>query len=192
MEVKVLLEKYYKGETSDQEEKYLKRYFVEHDVPDELNEEKEIFLYYSEESDIPDASGDFEMRIIRAVQNQETGQPDRKSGFRLFTLISAAAGVLLLIGSYFIFMNRSFEKDTFSDPQLAYAETLKILYNVSSKLNKGTSSLDQIRKIQEATSLGFNAVSKSAETFDRSMQNLDYFQKMLDIAESPLEIGRTK
>ena len=43
-EIERLLARYYDGETSDTEEKELKRFFTEEDVPAHLLAEKEIFM----------------------------------------------------------------------------------------------------------------------------------------------------
>ena len=43
-EIERLLARYYDGETSDTEEKELKRFFTEEDVPAHLLAEKEIFI----------------------------------------------------------------------------------------------------------------------------------------------------
>jgi len=69
---------------------------------------------------------------------------------------------------------------------------MKILSEVSSRLNKGTQALDKIKKFQEASSVGLDALEKSAGTIDRNLKNLDYFQKMIDIADSPMDIGKIR
>ena len=45
-EIERLLTRYYDGETSETEEKELKRFFTEEDVPAHLLAEKEIFISY--------------------------------------------------------------------------------------------------------------------------------------------------
>ena len=45
-EIERLLARYYDGETSDTEEKELKRFFTEEDVPAHLLAEKEIFMQH--------------------------------------------------------------------------------------------------------------------------------------------------
>ena len=191
-EIKIILEKYYRGETSDDEEIALKNYFDMGNVPDEMKEEQQIFSYYTASGKIPDASDGFERKIIKAVEDLDGHKGILKHRKELIAVASIAAGMLLLIGSYLFLQNGSRSGDTFSDPQLAYAETIKILYDVSTRMNKGTQALENVIKFQEATSLGFSVISKSTGTIDRNLKNLDYFQKMFDIADSPLDLGRTK
>lgn len=187
-EIKTLLEKYYNGEATDEEENFLRKLFRTGDVPAELKDEEEIFRYYSDASLVPEPSAGFEKRIIAAVDKSNGSRVSLLTTRGLYTILSIAAGLLILLGSYFFIERQRIGTDTFTDPQLAYAETMKILYEVSSKLNKGTQPLDQIKRFQEAGAVGFNALGKSTEAIDRSIQNLDYFQKMLNIASTPMDV----
>jgi len=73
-------------------------------------------------------------------------------GFRKYLMpaMGAAAGLLILAGTFFFFNSRVETNDTFSDPQLAYAETMKILMEVSEKMNKGLTSLEPVGKMELA------------------------------------------
>ena len=51
-EIERLLARYYDGETSDTEEKELKRFFTEEDVPAHLLAEKEIFMQLAAHPDV--------------------------------------------------------------------------------------------------------------------------------------------
>jgi DNA-directed RNA polymerase subunit H (RpoH/RPB5) len=183
-EIKRLLEKYYEGNSTSKEELLLKKFFNEEDVPEDLNDEKEIFMYYRQSSQIPEPSADFEDRIVSAI-NAENGDIVRIKRRRLYvTLSGIAAGLLILAGSYFFFTSRSEPRDTFSDPELAYAETMKILYNVSARLNHGTQALGKISLLQDETQKSLVTINRSASVFTEKMKPLINLSKVKDIDDS--------
>jgi hypothetical protein len=145
--LKELLERYYNGTSSQGEEQLLKDYFSSDDVLPDYEPEKEMFRMFRS---MPVASPepDFEARILEAV-----GKVDEK-GFipgtriRLLTFTGIAAGLLILIASYFMLKQKSEPADTYSDPRIAYVETMKVLRQVSVKLNRGTSPLKNMDIIE--------------------------------------------
>jgi hypothetical protein len=133
-ELNRLLEKYYKGDSTEEEEEMLRRFFTGDNIPEGYEAEKDIFTYYNEAIAVPEPSYDFEARILEGIDKSEESR--RKVTIRryLFPSLSAAAGILLLAGSYFFFIHRSEPRDTFTDPAIAYAETMKILMNQQKSL----------------------------------------------------------
>jgi len=188
-EIKRLLEKYYSGESSAEEELLLRDYFSKPDVSEELNNEKEIFRYYLDLSEIPEPSEGFEDRIVSAVEGIADA-PVRLKNRRVFGMIAGiAATILIITGSYFFFINRSGPAETFSDPEIAYAETIKILYDVSSRLNQGTRELERISSMRNVTRESLETISKSASIFTDVMKPLDDFSKS---SESTLKSNEKK
>jgi hypothetical protein len=176
--LKELLEKYYNGNTSEAEETELKKYFSGDDIIDGYEAEKEIFSHYSSSEFIPVPSADFEARIIKAVDDLGIDQGNKYLRKRRIAILSAAATVLILIGSYFLFFNQQKTEDTFSDPRLAYAETMRILNEVSVKLNKGTQALKPIGKIQIATQTGIRSVDRSAVIISKNLNRIKVLQQI--------------
>ena len=70
-EIKQLLEKYYNGESSVDEELILKEFFSREIVPEELEAEKNIFRFYLHSSGTPLPSEDFTKTILSAVDDEE-------------------------------------------------------------------------------------------------------------------------
>jgi hypothetical protein len=191
-EINSLLEKYYEGRSSDEEEQLLRRYFREADVAPELQAEKEMFGYYDTFLSIPQPEADFEERIIRSVDSAEIRGGLHTTGRYLFTAMSTAAAILLLVGSWFLFIRRTEPADTFRDPSIAYNETVRILYNVSARMNSGMNAMDPMRKAQSVASKSMGRVGKSAGMINDNLKALDYFQKAMVIVSSPLEINTLK
>jgi hypothetical protein len=160
--LKELLEKYYNGETSLEEEQSLRDFFSNANVPGGYEAEKEIFSYYPELALNTEPDDDLEGRIRVAIDRAGEPVKTRTRFLRPYTLTGIAAGLLILIASYFILADRKSMKDTYSDPQLAYVETIKILREVSFKFNKGTAALKPLAQAGRVAEAGIGTVSRSA------------------------------
>lgn len=179
-----MLEKYYEGESTVEEEVYLKNFFSLGNIPEDLINEKEIFSYYLKSAIVPEPSLVFEKNIIAALDSIGEASLDqkRRRAFGIFT--SVAALILILTGSYFFFIHKSEPRDTFSDPEIAYAETMKILYGVSIRLNKGTQALDRMSSMQEVTRQSLETINRSASTIQEKMKPLAQIRKAGNIIDS--------
>ena len=87
-----LLEKYYKGETSVEEEKLLKSEILSSDLD---SAEKDIFLYYSNEADVPDG---LEESLFEKIRGKEGKSRTRRMW--VYSLTSAAASVLIILSIF--------------------------------------------------------------------------------------------
>jgi len=172
-EIKRLLEKYYEGITTSGEEHILKKFFSRDNVMVDLRSDQEIFRYYMQVAEIPVPSADFEKNIISALEIEDKDLRRFKRRRMFVTLSGIAAAMLILAGSYFFFTGRSGPRDTYSDPELAYAETMKILYEVSSRLNHGTKALGHLSALQDETQKTMATVSRSTAKIEENMKPLD-------------------
>jgi hypothetical protein len=174
-ELNRLLEKYYSGETSFEEERALREYFNGDTIPEGFEAEREIFRYYSETSSIPEPLDGFEDRIMGAIDLTESGKSESfKIRRYLIPILSAAASILVIAGSYFFLARNTELKDTYKDPKIAYAETMKILADVSSKMNHATLALEPVGKMNKMASKSFEALNKSTGIVSKNLRNLDY------------------
>ncbi len=87
-----LLDKYYKGETSLEEEKHIKNEFL---LGKNNISEKDIFQYYQNESLVPE---DLENKIFEGIIESSHKKTIFKT--KWFPLASAAATVLILLTAY--------------------------------------------------------------------------------------------
>jgi len=171
-ELSKLLGKYYSCTSTSEEEMILRAFFSGTDVPDGYEAEKAIFSYLADAIPIPEPSPGFETSILAGIDESEHRYNSGRFRKYLIPLLGTAAGLLILAGSWFFFNNRSEPRDTFTDPELAYAESMKILMSVSLQLNKGAAALEPVGRINRIT-------TKSVE---KSMKNLEYLQKAVDIS----------
>ena len=87
-----LLDKYYKGETSLEEEKELKILSLEEETD---SSEKDIFGYFEAESKVP---SDLEEQLFKGIE--ASAQKGRSIRMRILSIASSAALLLLLVTVY--------------------------------------------------------------------------------------------
>ena len=186
-ELKRLIEKYYDGLSTDEDEKALRAYFSDNTPRPGYEAEKEIFSYLSLAGEVPEPSADFEARISKSLDNVFNGNRSISVRKVLIPLISAAAGLLILAGSYFFLIHRSEPKDTFANPEIAYAETMKILMDVSSRMNHGTHSLKPVGRINEMKVKSFGSINRSAVLIEKNLKSLGYLRNSAEINSASKE-----
>lgn len=176
-----LLEKYFSGDTSIEEEKSLREYFAGDDILPGYDTEREIFYGYSSVSKaIPAVSEDLELRILSTIDKYEMENQRKGFNMRYMALSGIAATILILVGSYFFFISKAEPADTFTDPVIAYAETMKILNDVSVKLNKGTSALKTINKINTAAQKSIESIDRSASKLSDGLEKIRLIDRLSD------------
>ena len=171
-ELNRLLESYYSGESSREEELLLRDFFTGEDVPEGYEAEKEIFRYYSQAAEMPEPGAGFEGRIIAAAGEEKPAQRSRLRSY-LYPLTGAAAAVLIAAGAYFYYGSGEKLKDTYNDPQVAYRETRRILFQVSARMNHATLALEPVGKMNRAKTRSLGRINRSAVIVEKSLKNLE-------------------
>ena len=176
-EIKKLLEKYYEAATTPEEERTLKNFFSGGPVPDELKPDKEIFLYYLDASEMPEPSAGFEDKIISSALRRNSFLSWSRTG-RIPLIMGIAAGLLILVASYFFLIRNKEPRDTYSDPRIAYAETMKVLYDISVSLNEGTNALKPVGMINDYAEKSINTLNRPSAVIGKSLKPLDELGRM--------------
>ena len=153
-EIERLLARYYDGETSETEEKELKRFFTEEDVPAHLLAEKEIFMQLAAHL-APEIPEGLESRLSRKIDEWDTGErrtlkiKKHTRTLRLQWIGSIAASLLILLSvGLYLYKPYPAPQDTCATPEEAYVQAQKALIMLSSSLNKG---IEKVESVQEAT-----------------------------------------
>jgi hypothetical protein len=188
-EVYALLEKFYEGKLSDEQENELRDFFRKGNIPPELEDEREMFSYYDTTAQAPMPDAGFEARIINATATGGQSLSIFRNRKYVLAFMSSAAAFLLLFGTWFFFVRRSEPADTFTDPKLAYNETMKVLYSVSAKMNTGFDALESARKASSVAKRNISRVGRSTDMINQNLKPLNYFKKAMVIVSSPLETG---
>jgi hypothetical protein len=185
-ELKRLIEKYYSGESTEDEEKALRSFFRYGNIPRGYEAEKEIFGFYDVSVQIPEPSVDFESRIMAGIDASGDVRTSTMKRY-LIPFLRAAAGLLLLVGSYYFFANRHEAQDTFKDPKIAYSETLKILRDVSAKMNHGAQVLEPVGKMNEVSIKSFETFTRSTRIVEKNLKSLNRLQDPTNFKNSRVE-----
>lgn len=151
-ELKSLLERYYRGETTLPEEQLLKSLLLQNDVPEELEEDRKTFLFLSDlsqqEAALPSGLQERLAESISRWEAADTRQPRPKAGkpaFRLMRWCTGIAAALLIATGAGLYIQKTTDRphDTFDNPQLAYAEAQQALQRFATALNKGQNQLSK-------------------------------------------------
>jgi hypothetical protein len=145
-----ILKRYFEGESTLAEEKLLNDFFRQPDIPENLRVHQPLFAYF-EQSRSEFMESDVKVVPMHATRN------------RILYVSSLAAGVLLVIGLFFTFLNDYSRKNQFyranPDTEIAYHQAEEALMLVSGNLNNG---LRQVQKL---------------ESLDKALLNLQIFSK---------------
>lgn len=145
-EIEKLLEKYYEGETTLQEEKYIKEFFSKGDVPAHLQHHAAEFGYYQHAAkEIP--SKNLNEALLREIEKK-----GRIIQFRALSL-RIAAGIALVIGSfaagYYYNTNGANLAITESTPASTMKETLQFEQVSYTSASERIDAVNQSLKLQE-------------------------------------------
>ena len=153
--IKILLNKYWEGDSSLLEEAKLRAYFKRADIAEDLKPYQPLFQFFHSEHE-KYLNEDFDQKLIQNLQSAD--KPVSKVRRLPYYLMRVAAACLLLLSVYFV-INQNFSKpdDSIADhevlsPEDAYAQTKAALLLVSSKLKKGTDKANEgMAQINKAT-----------------------------------------
>ncbi|ANR72104.1 pyruvate ferredoxin oxidoreductase [Prevotella scopos JCM 17725] len=93
-----LLERYWRGKTSLQEEEILRMFFSQEDIPAALLPYRDLFVYEQNEKEMEKLGDDFDQRILGMIQEDEPVKARVITmRHRLMPLFKAAAVVAILL-----------------------------------------------------------------------------------------------
>lgn len=167
--IRRLLEKFYDGSSSRQEELELEEFFQREEVPEGFASEKELFSTFAsidQDIEVPDSLNE---KIITAIDSAHHGE-QRVRRISIYSLSGLAAGLMIILSVYLGFLREDknssiIEQYAVEDPELAYLEARKALTLVAEKWNKGTNelyNLDQVNKGIETIST-INKISSGSK-----------------------------
>jgi len=156
-EIEALLEKFYEGQTTLEEEHILRSFFCSNDVPENLKEHQPFFIYAKRTHTETIGNPDFDLKLNeRLSQPTKTGRmiPWQTTGNKLMFISSIAAAALLLIGLYFTFQHEIFKNSSHGLPlsaqELAYNDARQALLLISANLNTGIKQVERLQYINKA------------------------------------------
>ncbi|MFH0761758.1 MAG: hypothetical protein V2A67_09680 [Bacteroidota bacterium] len=185
-EIKILLQKFFDGMTTPEEEMILEEFFLSGQAHPGLETEermfREILNIRNKEIPVPEDLEFLVLNRLAPLQNQ----PERSRKRIIYYMMSAAAIIVLLISSV-IFLNRQDQSMTISDPKLAYSESREALEMVSSMLNRGTAGLSTLNKLNTAVK-----PLQNLSSIDKAANELSILSKFGDALESAQKFANDK
>ena len=156
-EIRKMLDRFYQGETTLEEEKLLLGYFSSTKVPEELIPDKDLFLSFGSGDETISVPADLNKKIIATIDQVEK-KAIRTHRISIFSLSGLAAGLLVMIAVYLFYVRYDSKEliastqitDTYDDPMEAYEEAKRTMAYVSSKLNSGTSELKHVQQVTKS------------------------------------------
>ncbi len=145
-----LIDKYFEGETSLQEEQRIKEYFANTSlIPEDLLPFKDFFLPLEGYKNL-ELSTDFDTRLEgRLLEEENKARKNRIFNIRTYVTTGIAAAFVLLIG--FQQMVRPSFKSTVDDPVVAMQIITEAFGQVNKNMEKGTASLQHLSAATQAT-----------------------------------------
>jgi hypothetical protein len=179
--------RYYSGTSTEEEEAFLRSFFLSADILPGYETEAEIFRYMYETSAVPEPSADLDSRIIDALDNSRKEYKISIIRKRYYTLSGIAAGILIIIASWFFLEKSNEPADTFDDPELAYAAAVNILHEVSGRLNAGLQTIEPVTLMNPGQLGIIGELEKTVDLAGRELQSLDHLNKMIEMTSHPDE-----
>lgn len=146
-----LLEKYWKCETTLEEEEQLRRYFQQSDPPETLRDIAPLFQHLQESRQTEIVDPTFTKKVLGklATRNKATQR-------WLYNTMRIAAGVLVLVLAVWLIRievrknDPSPTADTYSDPEIAFEETKKALLMISKSFGRAEEQARKLNLFNEA------------------------------------------
>ena len=160
-----LLQTFFNGESTVEEERTLETYFKSGNVAEELMEYAAYFNGISELANVNDARN-IEEEVMDFILENENREKTRYR--RMWqTVTGIAASVIIILGGFLFYQQQQkpFD-DSFKNPDEAYAYAQQTLQFVSGKYNKGLAGLSNFEKLQKATNPIKNATAPVNEFYD--------------------------
>ncbi|HHT29094.1 MULTISPECIES: hypothetical protein [Petrimonas] len=156
-DIRKLLEKFYQGDTSLEEEKVLTAFFLQDDIPDELLSDKRLFCALNSESvEVPEESARTIEMLIDSFGEAEPSIRKIRFFHARYWMAGVAASLALLFGiNEFQKQQRetALFSDTYNSPDEAYRATVAALQLFSENFSMGTESVEKanmhLEKAQE-------------------------------------------
>jgi hypothetical protein len=187
-EIEILLDKYFEGESSLEEERVLKEFFNSGKVPVHLEEYCGMFDFFNEEVN-DKLNPEIEEQILEKLTSAHR-VPFYQNRRFWYYFTGVAATVLFLFTFLYeseISNNFRFGKQyTRHDKQLAYTQVKQTLAYVSGKMNQGFEPLQEMNKINAGSiplvQLGkleqsLMQVNSNMDKMDRGVRNMQKISK---------------
>ncbi|MEN6455238.1 MAG: hypothetical protein ABFD10_13345 [Prolixibacteraceae bacterium] len=169
--IKYILQKYFDGESSLEDERILHNYFRSEQIDEGFRPYRDLFTGLSciKDHEIKIREEDL-MDLISENKHQE------KTRYRqLWQIVTGVAATLLVTLSVVYYTNDKPDwKDTYTDPDQAYATAVQTLHFVAGKYREGLAQLKPVAKLNQAV----EPMSKSLDLLNKEFYKIENLQKL--------------
>lgn len=180
--IEKILEKYFHGDTSLTEERTLREFFCQEELPAHLAELKDQFMMFEEAAEevLPD---DFDDSVLDAINEKE--RISRASKRSVIYYISGVAATILILVTVFFRFQPFVGGSTYSDEEAdqAFQKASRIFGLVSDKVNKSTVPLEKVARFDEGMD-NLKTVNKFDEGVKKSTP-ISRFKQITDLITNP-------
>jgi hypothetical protein len=172
--IRELINRYFEGDTTAEEEQLLREYLNDPSAPDLLREKLGYLASFP--GKVPEPSAGFYERLESVTHAPVTISPQRTA--RRY-LAAVAAVAVIIAGLWMIFFHQGspVTRDTYDDPVIAMAEVKSILMNVSGKMNSGVEQLGQVSAITEKRE-EFEGLGRISDIVADNLSRLRYLNEI--------------
>lgn len=181
-EIKELLARYYDGISTLDEEKTLLAYFSSTEVPDHLLAERDIFLLLVKESEGYLPAVGLEDRMAAQLFHRNRIHKRLKNRLIYGVILSSAASILIAVSFWLKADLQGEPDDTFDSPELAYAETMKVLNQVSTHFILAVRALQPLESISVAKNSTL-ILEESSRLFNQGYEEMEKLENGLNERE---------
>ena len=179
--VKQLLQLYFDGKSSFEDEKELTNYFQSGEIDDEVKEYAEFFGGIVEISE-QGSNADLQEEIMDYILEQE--HQDKRKYRNMWQMVTGiAASVIIILGGLLFYQQQQkpFE-DTFETPEEAYVQAVKALQLMGSKYQVGVDQLEALQKFNagieplenmEKLAKASKPLKESAKTLNKGIEEYE-------------------
>ena len=148
-EIQQLLQTYFNGESTLDDERKLENYFQSGNVAEEVAEYAGFFGGISELTSTVDDTTIEEDVMDFILENEHKEKTKYLGMWKMVT--GVAASIIIVLGGFLFYQQKQkpFD-DTFENPEQAYAYAQQTLQFVSGNYNKGIAGLSNFEKLQKA------------------------------------------
>lgn len=144
-QIEKLLDCYFEGNTSLEEQKLLINYFSKNTIPAHLEVYRPLFTFITQEKKL----------ISKELQNEEQFVfefPSTMVNTRKFKLrwVSVAASFIILLSISGVFF-QNYQKQQTEAAELALSQTKQVLMKVSTEFNTGIQNLEHLQELDKTT-----------------------------------------
>jgi hypothetical protein len=174
-----LLELFYSGNSSPEEEERLITMLARDDVPGEYYPDRDFILTIKGEDEIPQPSEELEFRIRERIGLEERRDVWRNRSKRLYIWIAAAASLLIAFSSYLIVSSDGDSNLTMAEAELVSQRAFSTINAVTSGLKEGKSAIKPISHISEAEK-HFSEMQVAGKSAMEELSQFNYLKMSLN------------